>query len=137
MPPCLTPFETVKKLDVDWPHLMHISCLLYQKKKKKCLRPQFDSSIFPRSNRNVFKLYYINSHKSRLNLIGLLINNTECMCIVAAGGPQTSDIEITSPPLANRATQIDQKARMAAARGIAHKASSRGHYFYKEQHNGI
>ena len=28
MPPCLTPFETVKKLDVDWPYLMHISCLL-------------------------------------------------------------------------------------------------------------
>ena len=23
MPPCLTPFETVKKQDVDWPHLMH------------------------------------------------------------------------------------------------------------------
>ena len=31
MPPCLTPLETVKKLDVDWPHLIHISCLLYQK----------------------------------------------------------------------------------------------------------
>ena len=24
MPPCLTPFETVKKLDVDWPHLYEI-----------------------------------------------------------------------------------------------------------------
>ena len=31
MPPCLTLFETVKKLDVDWPHFMHISCILYQK----------------------------------------------------------------------------------------------------------
>ena len=31
MPPCLPPFQTVKKLDVDLPHLMRISCLLYQK----------------------------------------------------------------------------------------------------------
>ena len=31
MPPCLTSFETVKKQDVDWPHLMHISWLLYQR----------------------------------------------------------------------------------------------------------
>ena len=31
MPSCQTPCETVQKLDVDWPYLMHISCLLYQK----------------------------------------------------------------------------------------------------------
>ena len=31
MPPCLTPFETVKKQDQDWPHLMHISWLLQPK----------------------------------------------------------------------------------------------------------
>ena len=30
MPPSMTPFETVTKQDVDWPHLMHISWLLYK-----------------------------------------------------------------------------------------------------------
>ena len=39
MPPCQTHFETVKKLDVDWPHLMHILSLLYQKLRSSCKIP--------------------------------------------------------------------------------------------------